>query len=58
MKLVWGIVLEEEECVPVYVRRNRGPYSGLMLQSIYRILRGVVIIIVVVGFLLMFDPLV
>ncbi|MEC8874881.1 MAG: hypothetical protein VX502_05780 [Candidatus Thermoplasmatota archaeon] len=50
--------MEEEEFVPVYVRRNRGPYSGLMLQSIYRILRGVVIIIVVVGFLLMFDPLV
>ncbi|GEM_PF-497081 len=50
--------LQKEDIPPVYVRKPREPYSGMVLESMFRILRGAVVIIVVIGILLMLDPLV
>ena len=48
--------MEEEDYVPVYVRKNREPYSGLVLESIFKYLRRGIVIIVALGMLLMFAP--
>jgi hypothetical protein len=47
----------KDEGPPEYFRRKREPYSGMMLQSLYWILRGVILVVVVLGLLVMLDPL-
>ena len=47
----------KDEGAPEHFRRKREPYSGMMLQSLYWALRGAIVIVVVLGFLVMFDPL-
>ena len=48
--------MEEEEYFPVYVRKNREPYSGMVLESIFKYLRRAIVIIVAMGMILMFAP--
>ena len=45
--------MEEEEVSPIYVRKTRRPYSGMVLDSIFGLLIRSVGAIVVVGILLM-----
>jgi hypothetical protein len=47
----------KDEGPPEYFRKKRESYSGMMLQSLYWILRGVILVVVVLGLLVMFDPL-
>lgn len=49
--------MEEEEVFPVYVRKGREPYSGMVLNSIFGLLIRSIGVIVVVGLLLMLVPL-
>ena len=49
--------MEEEEVSPVYVRKSRKPYSGMVLDSIFGLLIKSIGAIVAVGLLLMFIPL-
>ena len=49
--------MEEEEVSPIYVRKARMPYSGMVLDSIFGLLIRSVGAIVVVGILLMLVPL-
>ena len=49
--------MEEEEFSPVYVRKARKPYSGMVLDSIFGLLIRSVGAIVIVGILLMLVPL-
>ena len=49
--------MEEEEGSPIYVRKARRPYSGMVLDSIFGLLIRSVGAIVVVGILLMLVPL-
>tara|TARA_B100001113_G_scaffold209859_1_gene172182 strand:- start:1078 stop:1233 length:156 start_codon:yes stop_codon:yes gene_type:complete len=49
--------MEEEEFSPVYVRKARKPYSGMVLDSIFGLLIRSVGAIVMVGVLLMLVPL-
>ena len=49
--------MEEEEFSPVYVRKARKPYSGMVLDSIFGLLIKFIGVIVVMGLLLMFVPL-
>ena len=49
--------MEEEEVSPVYVRKARKPYSGMVLDSIFGLLIRSIGVIVVVGLLLMLVPL-
>ncbi len=48
--------MDEDDAPPVYVRKNREPYSGMVLGSMFKALRGAIVLIVVLGVLLMFDP--
>ena len=47
----------KDEGPPEHFRRKRESYSGMMLQSLYWALRGAIVIVVVLGLLIMFDPL-
>ena len=49
--------MEEKEVFPVYVRKARKPYSGMVLDSIFGLLIRSVGAIVIVGILLMLVPL-
>ena len=49
--------MEEEEVSPVYVRKARKPYSGMVLDSIFGLLIKSVWAIVMIGVLLMLVPL-
>ena len=49
--------MEKEEVSPVYVRKARKPYSGMVLDSIFGLLIKSIAVIVFVGLLLMFVPL-
>ena len=49
--------MEEEEVFPVYVRKGREPYSGMVLDSIFGLLIRAIGVIVGVGLLLMLVPL-
>ena len=49
--------MEEEEVSPIYVRKARKPYSGMVLDSIFGLLIRSVGAIVIVGILLMLVPL-
>ena len=51
-------MMQKEDIPPVYVRKAREPYSGMVLESIFKILRGAIVIFVVIGLLLMLDPLI
>jgi len=51
-------LFQEPDYPRVYVRKKRGQYSGMMLQSLYWVLRGVIIAIVLIGFMFMFEPLI
>tara|TARA_B100000214_G_C23760872_1_gene532188 strand:+ start:530 stop:685 length:156 start_codon:yes stop_codon:yes gene_type:complete len=48
--------VDEEDPPRVYVRKNREPYSGMVLDSAFRLLRGGIVVMVVLGVLFMFDP--
>ncbi len=47
----------DEDGSTQYFRKKRGPYSGMMLQSLYWVLRGAIVVVVVIGLLAMFSPL-
>lgn len=49
--------MEEEEISPIYVRKSRKPYSGMVLDSIFGLLIKSIGVILVLGLLLMFVPL-
>tara|TARA_B100000927_G_scaffold9177_1_gene7464 strand:- start:478 stop:633 length:156 start_codon:yes stop_codon:yes gene_type:complete len=49
--------MEEEEVSPIYVRKARKAYSGMVLDSIFGLLIRSIGAIVVVGILLMLVPL-
>ena len=49
--------MEEEEVSPIYVRKARKPYSGMVLDSILGLLIRSVGVIVMAGILLMLVPL-
>ena len=49
--------MEEEEVSPIYVRKARRPYSGMVLDSIFGLLIRSAGAIVMVGVLLMLVPL-
>ena len=49
--------MEEEEVSPIYVRKARKPYSGMVLDSILGLLIRSVGVIVIVGILLILVPL-
>ena len=49
--------MEEKEVFPVYVRKGREPYSGMVLDSIFGLLIRSIVAIVGVGLLLMLVPL-
>ena len=46
--------MEEEEVSPVYVRKARKPYSGMVLDSIFGLLIKSIGVILVLGLFLMF----
>ena len=50
--------MEEEEVSPIYVRKARKPYSGMVLDSILGLLIRSVGAIVMVGILLILVPLI
>ena len=50
--------MEEEEFSPVYVRKARKPYSGMVLDSILGLLIRSVGVIVMAGILLIRVPLI
>tara|TARA_B100002052_G_scaffold123262_1_gene113347 strand:+ start:655 stop:810 length:156 start_codon:yes stop_codon:yes gene_type:complete len=49
--------MEEEEVSPVYVRKARKPYSGMVLDSIFGLLIKSIGVVLVLGLFLMFVPL-
>ena len=49
--------MDEKEVFPVYVRKGREPYSGMVLDSIFGLLIRSIVVIVGVGLLLMLVPL-
>ena len=49
--------MEEEEFFPVYLRKGREPFSGMILDSIFGFLIRSIVVIVGVGLLLMLVPL-
>tara|TARA_B100000029_G_C17405571_1_gene898754 strand:+ start:857 stop:1030 length:174 start_codon:yes stop_codon:yes gene_type:complete len=49
-------LLEDAGTPPVYVRKNRELYSGMVLGSMFKVLRRAIVVIVILGVLLMFDP--
>jgi hypothetical protein len=49
--------MKEDEGPPEHFRRKREPYSGMMLQSLYWALRVAIVVVVVLGLLVMFEPL-
>jgi len=49
--------MNKDDGPPEYFRKKRDPYSGMMLQSLYWILRGAIVFVVVIGLLAMFSPL-
>ena len=51
-----GDVLEDADPPRVYVRKNRELYSGMVLDSMFKVLRRAIVVIVILGVLLMFDP--
>ena len=50
--------MEEEEVSPIYVRKARKPYSGMVLDSILGLLIRSVGAIVMAGILLILVPLI
>ena len=50
--------MEEEEVSPIYVRKARKPYSGMVLDSILGLLIRSVGVIVMAGILLILVPLI
>ena len=48
--------MRDEETPRVYVRKGREPYSGMVLGSMFKVLRRAIVLIVILGLLLMFDP--
>ncbi|HJM13049.1 MAG TPA: hypothetical protein QF641_00975 [Candidatus Thalassarchaeaceae archaeon] len=48
--------MEEERNPPVYVRKNRESYSGMVLNSMFSYLRNAIVIVVIIGILAMFGP--
>ena len=49
--------MEEEEVSPIYVRKARKPYSGMVLDSILGLLIRSAGVIVMAGILLILVPL-
>ena len=49
-------IVRDEETPRVYVRKGREPYSGMVLGSMFKVLRRAIVLIVILGLLLMFDP--
>ena len=49
--------MEEDERVRIYVGKGRGPYSGMVLDSIFTYLRRALVAMVVIGIFLMMMPL-
>ena len=49
--------MEEEKVSPIYERKARKPYSGVVLDSIFGLLIKLIGVIVVMGLLLVFVPL-
>ena len=49
--------MEEKDISPVYVRKPRKPYSGMVLDTVFELLIKSIGALVVVGLLLMFIPL-
>ena len=47
----------DEDGAPEYFRKEPGTYSGMLLQSLYWALRGAIVVVVMIGFLAMFSPL-
>jgi hypothetical protein len=54
--LISGGNLEEKEYPPVYVRKNRESYSGMVLNSMFGYLRNAIVVVVIIGILAMFGP--
>ncbi len=48
--------MDEEDIPPIYVRKGREPYSGMVLNSIFVILRRALVVMVTVGMVLIFLP--
>jgi hypothetical protein len=49
--------MDEEEPRRIYVGKGRGPYSGMVLDSIFDFLRRAVVAMVIVGIFLMLLPI-
>ena len=49
--------MEDNDASPVYVRKPRKPYSGMVLDTVFALLIKSIGAFVVVGLLLMFIPL-
>jgi hypothetical protein len=49
--------MDEEESSRVYVGKAREPYSGMVLNSIFRLLSRSIVLIVIVGIVLMLIPI-
>ena len=51
-----GDLLEDAGPPRVYVRKRRELYSGMVLGSMFKVLRRAIVLIVILGVLFMFDP--
>tara|TARA_B110000014_G_C20121144_1_gene594189 strand:+ start:886 stop:1041 length:156 start_codon:yes stop_codon:yes gene_type:complete len=49
--------MDEEEPRRIYVGKGRGPYSGMVLNSIFNFLRRAVVVMVIMGIFLMLLPI-
>ena len=49
--------MDEEEPRRIYVGKGRGPYSGMVLNSIFDFLRPAGVAMVIVGIFLMLLPI-
>ena len=45
--------MPEDDETPIFVRKPRQPYSGMVLDSIFRLLQKVVAIVVAIGISIM-----
>ncbi|MDP6661862.1 MAG: hypothetical protein QF760_02985 [Candidatus Thalassarchaeaceae archaeon] len=49
--------MDEDAGPPEHYRKKRDLYSGMLLQSLYWALRSAIVVVVVLGLLAMFSPL-
>ncbi len=48
--------MDEDDYAPIYVRKNRETYSGMVLDSIFKYLRGAIVIVAGLVMLAIFIP--